>query len=106
MASTIRYGIVGTGMMGLEHLRNIDLLPDAELVAIADPTPASLGWARDALGGQEAAACDSVDAFAHAVRVDAVAVVSPNHTHRAVLDPLFAADAAILCASIARAAWT
>lgn len=28
--------------------------------------------------------------------VDAVIVVSPNHTHHAVLEPLFAADVAIL----------
>ena len=39
MASTIRYGIVGTGMMGVEHLRNLAILPGAEVVAIADPTP-------------------------------------------------------------------
>jgi len=33
----IRYGLIGSGMMGQEHIRNIKLLEDAEVVAIADP---------------------------------------------------------------------
>lgn len=46
MTAKIRYGVVGTGMMGVEHLRNIALLPDAEVVAIVDPVATSLGRAR------------------------------------------------------------
>lgn len=99
MASTIRYGVVGTGMMGVEHLRNLAILPGAEVVAIADPTPSSLDWARTALGdragGVEAYA--NVEALAREARVDAVVVASPNFTHRAVLEPLLATGAAILC---------
>ena len=30
---TMRYGLIGCGMMGQEHLRNIALLDDAEAVA-------------------------------------------------------------------------
>src|SRR5690606_2832810 len=36
-SDTVRYGLVGTGMMGIEHLWNIQHLPDAEVTAIADP---------------------------------------------------------------------
>ncbi len=99
MAEAIRYGIVGTGMMGLEHLRNIAILPGAELVAIADPTPASLGWAADALGPDAASVArfDSADAFARGAQVDAVVIASPNFTHREVLAPLLDRDIAILC---------
>lgn len=99
MASTIRYGIVGTGMMGVEHLRNLAILPGAEVVAIADPTPASLDWARTALGERAGGveAYPDAAALAREARVDAVVVASPNFTHRAVLEPLFATDAAILC---------
>lgn len=99
MSSRLRYGIVGTGMMGIEHIRNIALLDDAEIVAIADPTPRSLDWARAALGEHTAnvVAFDSVEAFARDARIDAVVVASPNFTHRAVLEALFATDAAILC---------
>ncbi|KAL3698850.1 hypothetical protein R1sor_012926 [Riccia sorocarpa] len=33
----LRYGIVGVGMMGREHLLNLAALPGAQVVAIADP---------------------------------------------------------------------
>ena len=38
-AGAIRYGVIGTGMMGWEHLRNLALIPDARVTAIADPDP-------------------------------------------------------------------
>jgi len=99
MVAAIRYGVVGTGMMGVEHLRNIALVPGAEIVALADPEPTSLGWARDALGERASAVrtFDTVEAFAAAGGVGAVVIASPNHTHRQVLEPLLAMDAAILC---------
>jgi len=112
MVAAIRYAVVGTGMMGVEHLRNIALVPGAEVVAIVDPVATSLGWARDALGERAAgvAAYDDVAAFAREAAVDAIVVASPNHTHRAVLEPLFGMDAAILCekplaTTIADARW-
>lgn len=99
MTSTVRYGVVGTGMMGVEHIRNIAILPDAQVVAIADPVATSLEWARGALGERagSVAAFTDVESFAREARVDAVVVASPNFTHRAVLESLFATDAAILC---------
>ncbi len=36
---TIRYGLIGSGMMGQEHIRNINLLEGAEVVSIFDPDP-------------------------------------------------------------------
>ena len=99
MGDVIRYGIVGTGMMGVEHIRNIAILPDARVTAVADPTPASLGWAREALGADTdgVAAYESAEALAASGAVDAVVVASPNFTHRAVLAPLFERRLAILC---------
>ena len=37
----IRYGIVGAGMMGLEHFRNLQALDGAVVTAVADPHEAS-----------------------------------------------------------------
>ena len=34
---TVKYGIIGCGMMGQEHLRNIALLPDVEATVIYEP---------------------------------------------------------------------
>jgi predicted dehydrogenase len=95
----VRYGLVGTGMMGVEHLTNLAITPGAVVTAIADPTETSLGWARTALGDKAA----GVQAFASAAElassglVDAVIVASPNYTHREVLTPLFDAGLNILC---------
>lgn len=95
----VRYGLVGTGMMGVEHLANLAVTPGAVVTAIADPTETSLGWARDALGAR----ADGVTAFADSGAlaksglVDAVIVASPNNTHRDVLMPLFGEGIAILC---------
>jgi myo-inositol 2-dehydrogenase / D-chiro-inositol 1-dehydrogenase len=97
MVETLRYGIVGTGMMGCEHIRNLKLIPGARITAIADPVDASLGWADAALGEARPARFRSAEELAEKGEVDAVIVASPNHTHREVLTPLFDAGVAILC---------
>ena len=99
MSDTVRYGLVGTGMMGVEHINNLAVTPGAVVTALADPVQTSLGWARRALG----AAAEGVQAFADGAAlarsglVDAVIVASPNFTHRKVLEPLFDAGLPILC---------
>ncbi|WP_374944425.1 Gfo/Idh/MocA family protein [Sphingomonas sp.] len=96
----MRYGLIGTGMMGVEHLNNLAVTPGAVVTAIADPAETSLAWARKALGDTRA---QRVQAFADAPSlaksglVDAVIVASPNHTHRDVLTPLFGEGLHILC---------
>ncbi|MCJ7670904.1 MAG: Gfo/Idh/MocA family oxidoreductase, partial [Acidimicrobiia bacterium] len=37
MIGEVRYGIIGCGMMGQEHLRNLVALPGARVTALADP---------------------------------------------------------------------
>ena len=99
LAQTVRYGLVGTGMMGVEHIQNLAITPGAELVAIADPVAGSLGWAKAALGDAAAGVTAFADgaALASSGLVDAVIVASPNHTHRDVLASLFDAGLHILC---------
>jgi predicted dehydrogenase len=36
---TLGYGIIGCGMMGQEHIRNIQLLPQASVRAVYEPDP-------------------------------------------------------------------
>ena len=98
MTRTIRYGLIGAGMMGLEHLRNLALTPDAEVTALADPVATSLEAARATIGGRwKPAEFADAAALAASGLVDAVIVASPNHTHRRVLEPLFDAGLHILC---------
>ncbi len=99
MSSRLRFGIVGTGMMGLEHMLSLRLSPEVEVVAIADPTPSSLDWARIVLReqAQEATAYPDVASMIRGSQLDAVIVASPNHTHHDVLQPLFGTDLHVLC---------
>jgi predicted dehydrogenase len=97
MGETIRYGLVGTGMMGVEHIQNLLVTPGAELVAIADPVETSRGSAMAALGGSPVRAYDSAEALATAGGIDAVIIASPNHSHRATVEPFFRAGVHILC---------
>ncbi len=112
MGEQVRYGLIGTGMMGVEHLTNLAITPGAVVTALADPTEASLGWAKNALGSRAEGvqAFDSAAALAASGLCDAVIVASPNYTHRDVLVPLFDAGLHILCekpvaTTIADARW-
>src|SRR3954470_5417782 len=87
MGSRVRYGLIGTGMMGVEHIQNLRVTPGAELTAISDPVPQSLEWARDASRGwSEPRTFDGPEALVRSGEVDAVIIASPNHTHRQVLE--------------------
>jgi len=96
MATTeIRYGVIGTGMMGCEHLRDIAALPGAVAVAVADPHPASLEAAR-AAAGSDIATYDAPAALLERDDLDAVVIASPNHTHHEVLDQIWGRDLHVL----------
>ena len=36
MSDIIKYGVIGTGVMGQEHIQNINLIENAEVLAICD----------------------------------------------------------------------
>jgi len=87
MGDGIRYGIIGTGMMGCEHIMNIKLT-GAEVVAIADRHPTSRDWGRSFAGEQVAVYDDHRDLLRRAT-VDAVVIATPNFTHFDVLQDVF-----------------
>ncbi|MGY4395587.1 myo-inositol 2-dehydrogenase/D-chiro-inositol 1-dehydrogenase [Sphingomonas sp. UYAg733] len=99
MVEQVRYGLVGAGMMGIEHINNLAITPGAVVTALADPTRGSLDWAKNALEDRAdgVAIFDNAAALAASGLCDAVIVASPNHTHREVLVPLFDAGLHILC---------
>ncbi len=99
MTQPLRFGIIGSGMMGREHIRNLALLPSARVTALADPEPASLDRTISRMGpaGEGVATFNTVEAMLAGAELDAVIVCSPNFTHRAALEPLLATDLAILC---------
>ena len=91
----IRYGIIGAGMMGREHMANLALIDGAVVTAIADPHGPSVEAARVLAPG--VAVFADAAALAASGLCDAVVVATPNHTHGDVLGPLFDAGLHILC---------
>ncbi|MFK7792669.1 MAG: Gfo/Idh/MocA family protein [Devosiaceae bacterium] len=74
-----RYGIIGAGMMGQEHIRNIALLDNAEVVAIAEPDE---GMRREAAFlAPKAVAVDCLEVLMALDGIDALVIASPNHIH-------------------------
>jgi len=91
----VRYGIIGTGMMGHEHVRNLALVPGAQVVAYADPSREQRWWTQQLV--PEARAFESHLDLLKEAAVDAVVVSSPNHTHAEVLDAVFERGTPVLC---------
>ncbi|MBW2315177.1 MAG: Gfo/Idh/MocA family oxidoreductase [Deltaproteobacteria bacterium] len=82
-------------MMGHEHVRNLELLPGAEVTAYSDPSSEQRWWTSQILPDAQAYE-DHRDLLAKA-DVDAVVVASPNHTHASVLDAVFECGVPVLC---------
>lgn len=100
---TIRYAIVGCGMMGQEHLRNLKLLRDRkgyqiEVTAVIEPDKGMRERAVDLI--EELALGTPKTYLSHsdlqANECDAVVVVSPNYTHHAVLKDVLKLGVAVL----------
>lgn len=93
---TIRYGVIGAGMMGQEHIRNLNLLDGCEVAAIADPDP---GMRRTAIASVQG----SPQGFSDYRRMlesdlcDALIIGTPNDTHHRILQEVLATDLPILC---------
>lgn len=81
MSRSVQYGIVGTGMMGIEHIENIRTMPGAEVTAVADPHVPSRQAAREALPGRELAVFDNHLDLIESGLCDAVVLATPNMTH-------------------------
>lgn len=95
-STSIKYGIIGTGMMGCEHIMNIALLENAEVVAFADPNDRSRQWGENFSRGEAAAFAD-FRRMLDSIELDAVVVATPNHTHKQILDELLGRPINVLC---------
>ncbi|RWB15873.1 MAG: Gfo/Idh/MocA family oxidoreductase [Mesorhizobium sp.] len=86
--SSIGYGIVGCGMMGQEHIRNIALLADAHVAAILEPDPGMMAASLALAPGARPVA--SIADLLAANGVDCVLIASPNHRHLGQLEEIAA----------------
>ncbi len=94
MTSAFRYGIIGTGMMGIEHIANITHIDHARVTALADPFAPSLDAART-LAPDAVAFSDGRDLLESDL-CDAVVIATPNHTHAGILQEAVKTDLHIL----------
>jgi myo-inositol 2-dehydrogenase / D-chiro-inositol 1-dehydrogenase len=110
----VRYGIIGSGMMGQEHIRNLALLEDVEVVAVADPDD-GMRAAAEFIAGPECNGYSDHSSMLAAESLDALVIAAPNHLHHAILLDVLDTDLPIMvekplgismqqCADIARRA--
>lgn len=93
---TIRYGLIGSGMMGQEHIRNLNLLDGVTVTAIADPDAGMRALSVETSGGTAKPYADFKELLAADI-CDAFVIVSPNDTHHDILLDLIATNKPILC---------
>ncbi len=87
----IRYGIIGAGMMGREHIQNILLLDNAEVTAIAEPDTEQQQLSSKLL--PRAQVYHHHRELLSDKNIDALVIASPNYTHIDILKDIFTHDA-------------
>lgn len=93
---TVRYGLIGCGMMGQEHLRNLALIEGARVTAIFEPDAGMREQARALV--PDVRFVDDERAVVEAADVDALVITSPNHCHADQLQRIAALRALpVLC---------
>lgn len=104
MGDSIGYGIIGTGMMGGEHILDIGHIDGAAVTAIADPVASSIDWALACLeaGPEGPKARERVSTYDNYHElltdpfVDVVVLTTPNHTHAGILEDVLATNRHVL----------
>jgi myo-inositol 2-dehydrogenase / D-chiro-inositol 1-dehydrogenase len=87
-SNQIRYGLIGCGMMGQEHLRNIALLSGVEVAAIFEPDT-EMRHASQHLAPQ-ARMVTRIEDVLEDSGLDALVITSPNYCHTTQLEMIFA----------------
>ena len=93
MKSELRYGVIGVGSMGREHISNIKVMGGATVTAISDPHKPSIEAAQEMVPG--AKVFSDHRALLDSGLIDAVVIATPNDTHADVLKDALATDIAV-----------
>ena len=93
---TLRYGLIGSGMMGQEHIRNLNLLDGAVVTAVADPDEAMRALSAETAGGKVQAFADYREMLSAGV-CDCLIIGAPNDTHYDILMDVLATPKPVLC---------
>ena len=74
---TLNYGLIGCGMMGHEHIRNIALLDNTNISVVYEPDPEMRALATKTL--PKAKIVDSLSQLLSYNPLDCLVIVSPNY---------------------------
>ena len=95
MTSKIKYAIIGAGCMGQEHIHNVEITEDAEVVALCDTSEKSIKECLNLLKNK-VEIFDNYEDLIQANIVDAYIIATPNFTHIEVLRALMKTKAHLL----------
>ena len=95
MTEKIKYAIIGAGCMGQEHILNIGIIDDAEVVALCDTSEKSIQESLELLNDEVAIFHDYNDLI-DANIADAFIIATPNFTHIDVLKDVMKSEAHLL----------
>lgn len=96
MAQSVTYGIVGVGLMGIEHIRNLLVIEGARITCIADDFPASIKSCMAMLHNESPETAAAITIYSSATDLftanicDVAVISTPNHTHHAILMDAYA----------------
>ena len=92
---TVRYGLIGSGMMGHEHIRNLALIEGCEVAAVSDPDKGMRKSAARSAGN----ATEFADhrELLDAGGLDALIIAAPNDLHHQIVGDCLQANLPILC---------
>ncbi|PPR51053.1 MAG: Inositol 2-dehydrogenase [Alphaproteobacteria bacterium MarineAlpha5_Bin5] len=87
MRETIKYGIIGAGVMGQEHIQNINIIENAEVVAVCDTNESSRSQAKS-LVKESAKFYNNLNELISQNIADAYIIATPNFTHINILEQI------------------
>jgi myo-inositol 2-dehydrogenase / D-chiro-inositol 1-dehydrogenase len=79
----LRYGIIGTGMMGREHIRNLLAIDNCKVVAISDSYAPSRASASELI--KDVRQFSQHREMLSTQDLDVIVIATPNHTHLDIL---------------------
>jgi myo-inositol 2-dehydrogenase/D-chiro-inositol 1-dehydrogenase len=90
----LRYGVIGVGMMGCEHIRNLQAINGCAVVAFADTHEPSRNNAKH-LVAEATSYVDYREMLADE-QLDVVVIATPNQTHSAIFDDVIKSGVHVL----------
>lgn len=88
MTHVVRYGLLGSGMMGQEHLRNLALIDGATVVALVEPDAQMRARSLELV--PDAICYDTLEQLLDSdTELDALVITTPNYQHADQLLQLF-----------------